>query len=572
MTDEIPDNDVRTAFDDLRSARREIEDPGSDRMKWVPLGVLAFLVGLVAISVVLTNQGGPEQVVTDTATDSDEVVADSLTGTTWRLLEGAPIINGWPITLTFEAGTFGGTAACNGYGGAYAVSGSTIVLTDLGQNAMGCEDRVQKSEEVFMAELSMVDSFRFEEDRLILRGAEHDLVFVPDAALDIEALIGVTWILDSYSDGDELTAAGGTGGYLLINGDGTLEGGTGCRSLSGTWIESGAEILFPNFGAEGECSEELSRQDNQVVTVLGDGFRAEVDGPELFLTSSGNERLAYHQAADGEVPGEPAAADEVGFPFDESLTWSVILVEADDVLNVRSGPGVDNEIIGELEPYETGITIGTEVVDVGGALWRQIHTPSIPGGWVNEQYVTAQPVGGFDESRMLGLADAFLIEVPGSRPESRPYPISVLFSPTGIWIGGIGVYADFPFPARRVPAEDLADLDGWATPVDFTPREMSELGQDCPECVVSPLDFIRLPETGREWELVVDEDLLHEDAPAGPAFRNGLVADLANMHHVTIDVPASGPGDLDWQRIHLFFDWRTGEPLLHAIYTWGWTP
>ncbi len=572
MTDENGgDDEVRAAFDDLKSAtqsldagaaRREIEgQPEGHRwMRLVPLGVLAFFVGVLGLTYAVTTNDDPDQLTTDAAdggaVDGDDAGAGSneLAGTTWVLTEGAPIVNGWPATLTFEADTFGGTAACNGYGGSYTIDGSVLELGEIAQDSAGCEERVLESEEVFLTGLRAVDSFLLDGDRLVLSGTEPDLVLIPDGATSVGALIGETWLLVEYSDGEESVGADGTGGHLLLNADGTLEGGTGCRSLNGTWVENGAEILFPSFAAEGECSEQLARQDSQVTTVLGDGFRAELTGDKLFLTSAGNESLFYVRSFGDD---EPVVEDEVGFPFHENLAWSVILVEVDDVLNVRSGPGIDKEIVGELEPYETGITAGTEVVDVKGDLWRQVHTPSIPGGWVNEQYLTAQPMVGADDEGLWEIADFMARESP--RLPQR-------YVGESVWIGGIGVYADYPFPAKRVSWDD------WTTPVDFTPDEMIELDVECPECSVTPLAFVRFPGSDGEFDILVDHDLLADEGLAGPTFLYGPVADLANMYHVTIDVPATEVGLADWQRIHLFFDWRTGEPLLHAIYTWGWTP
>ncbi|MCP3857439.1 MAG: META domain-containing protein [Actinomycetia bacterium] len=359
MTDEdARDDDVRAAFDDLKpaiqnldtvAARREPE--GHRRMGLILLGVLAFLVGVLGITYAVTTSEDPEQVtadVVDGAVDGNDAVAGSneLAGTTWVLREGAPIVNGWPVTLTFEADTFGGTAACNGYGGSYSIDGPALELGEISQTTAGCEEWVLKSEEVFLTGLGAVDSFLLDGDRLVLSGTEPDLVLIPDEATSVDALIDETWLLIEYSDGGRSVGAAGTGAHLRLHADGTLEGGTGCRSLNGTWVENGAEILFPNFGAEGECSEELSRQDNQVTTVLGDGFRAELLGDKLFLTSAGNEVLFYGRSFDEEDRAEPNVDDEVGFSFDENLTWSVILVEADDVLNVRSGPGIDNDIVG----------------------------------------------------------------------------------------------------------------------------------------------------------------------------------------------------------------------------------
>jgi hypothetical protein len=56
---------------------------------------------------------------------------------------------------------------------------------------------------------------------------------------------------------------------------------------------SGADVAMTEMTAHGECPAELETQDGHVVTVLGDGFRAVVDGQLLTLTSSGDLGLVY---------------------------------------------------------------------------------------------------------------------------------------------------------------------------------------------------------------------------------------------------------------------------------------
>ncbi len=65
----------------------------------------------------------------------------------------------------------------------------------------------------------------------------------------------------------------------------------------------------------------------------------------------------------------------------------VVFVEEDDVLNIRSGPGVQFGIVGELAPDETGIEITGSGEFVAGSTW----VPIIAGdrkGWVNGRFLS----------------------------------------------------------------------------------------------------------------------------------------------------------------------------------------
>jgi len=69
--------------------------------------------------------------------------------------------------------------------------------------------------------------------------------------------------------------------------------------------------------------------------------------------------------------------------------YRVINVASDDVLNVRSGPGADNSIVGELSPNSVGIQITGEEVQVGNSLWVPILYQGLIG-WVNRHFLTEQ--------------------------------------------------------------------------------------------------------------------------------------------------------------------------------------
>jgi len=70
-------------------------------------------------------------------------------------------------------------------------------------------------------------------------------------------------------------------------------------------------------------------------------------------------------------------------------TYRVAFVEANDVLNVRLGPGVDNEITGSLSPDADGILITGSGLQVSGSTWVPVTWQEV-SGWVNGRYLTGQ--------------------------------------------------------------------------------------------------------------------------------------------------------------------------------------
>ncbi len=80
--------------------------------------------------------------------------------------------------------------------------------------------------------------------------------------------------------------------------------------------------------------------------------------------------------------------------LDENAAFEVVYVAADDVLNVRSGPGVANDIVGELPPDASNVTITGEGQMVEGSLWVPVRAGAV-AGWVNSTYL-AEMVAGTD--------------------------------------------------------------------------------------------------------------------------------------------------------------------------------
>ena len=86
---------------------------------------------------------------------------------------------------------------------------------------------------------------------------------------------------------------------------------------------------------------------------------------------------------------EPTATTPL---FNESAQFQVVYVAANDVLNVRSGPGVNNDAVGELPPDASGITLTGEGQMVGDSLWVPIQAGDV-AGWVNSNYLAEQVLG-----------------------------------------------------------------------------------------------------------------------------------------------------------------------------------
>ena len=81
-------------------------------------------------------------------------------------------------TLTIDADSIGGRAPCNTYGGSVVLGDGTIAFSEIFSTLMYCED-VMDQERAYFDALGAIDSYRFENGRLVLSADGYTLTFEP---------------------------------------------------------------------------------------------------------------------------------------------------------------------------------------------------------------------------------------------------------------------------------------------------------------------------------------------------------------------------------------------------------
>lgn len=226
--------------------------------------------------------------------------ADSLDGS-WQMTSGTvngeeiPLLDSHPITITFDGDRVTGTASCNSYGGDFELSGSQTRFENVAMTEMGCFPvEAMVAEAMYADAITRVQSVSLEGD-LTLKGDGVQLAFealepVPDAELT-----NTVWVLDGLIVGDAVsTPVLGTRSTIEFFTDGSVLGDSGCRPFSGQYTVSGAEVVVTEIAADGhECEPEVAGQDGHFLTVIGDGFEAEIDGNRLTAWSQGDLGLVF---------------------------------------------------------------------------------------------------------------------------------------------------------------------------------------------------------------------------------------------------------------------------------------
>jgi len=135
----------------------------------------------VAIAVCLLAAGCGERPPEETGAGG-ATEPPSLTGTDWTLmtLDGetvAPLSDGRRPGLRFEAGRVHGFAGCNRLTGGYRSEGAEIGFSQLAMTRMACPEGMD-IEQRFSGALERTTRYNVEEDRLILRDANAEIVAV----------------------------------------------------------------------------------------------------------------------------------------------------------------------------------------------------------------------------------------------------------------------------------------------------------------------------------------------------------------------------------------------------------
>jgi hypothetical protein len=84
----------------------------------------------------------------------------------------------------------------------------------------------------------------------------------------------------------------------------------------------------------------------------------------------------------------PSPAPSATPPASLTGPFAVILVGTGDVLNIRSGPGPANALVGTFPPAATNVMRTGPATTSGSELWVQVQNPGGGTGWVNTGYLT----------------------------------------------------------------------------------------------------------------------------------------------------------------------------------------
>jgi heat shock protein HslJ len=220
----------------------------------------------------------------------------------WELTDGTS--DGAPLprpatgraTLSLESGQLGGVSFCNHYSGTYRLDGNALRVDGLGGTEMGCEPDVMAAESAYLEALAGVGEARIEDEELVLTGDGATLRFGRVPPVPTSELAGTDWVLDTLVEGETVSSVA-SGSTLRLEPGGTASGTTACRTFSGTWTAVGDELTVADLVTDDRaCPEEIQRQDEHELAVLGSVMTIGITEDRLTLTGSGGNGLIYRDA------------------------------------------------------------------------------------------------------------------------------------------------------------------------------------------------------------------------------------------------------------------------------------
>lgn len=239
--------------------------------------------------------------------------------------------------------------------------------------------------------------------------------------------------------------------------------------------------------------------------------------------------------------------------------YAVILVAANDVLNIRSAPGSSNPVVGSFSATETNVMRTGPSAYSGMDLWVEVNNPAGGTGWVNDFYLTEYIPS------VVFCADAdvnsLLTNLRNALKDSDGIALAALVSPKH----GMAVRrwrGSNPFVFDRVHAEWLFEstyVNDWgSSPGSGLTAEGSFRDIILPVL----LDVTNSP-----------HQLICNDASSLTSFSiNPWPEETANMRYYNIFKPATEDVQLNWRNCLVGVEYVDGKPFIFSLILFEWEP
>ena len=264
---------------------------------------------------------------------------------------------------------------------------------------------------------------------------------------------------------------------------------------------------------------------------------------------------APEAVATTEATETTAAAEEPGINRTGEFAH-VVLVEPNDVLNIRYGPGVGFDIAGTFGPTARDLPL-TDVTDVvNGSPWVFIDG----NGWVSQFFLTEAVAAAEAESNPATLETVQeLSDIMAARGD------------LGEVVGWRGLFVAHFSPVVRFKADQLAGLLSSPTLYEWGSQGCSP--SECPERTFSEAVAESFVGAWEDTDKIVtfDEKI---PGPGGLGDAGIIPQEFANYHYVAVHDPGDDPQyeGLDWVTWYVYLDYSEARPVVVGMSVDSWGP
>jgi hypothetical protein len=236
---------------------------------------------------------------------------------------------------------------------------------------------------------------------------------------------------------------------------------------------------------------------------------------------------------------------------------AVALVTPDTLLNIRSGPGVENPIEDTFSYDTTMIGLTGEEATVDDSRWVEVCDESGILGWVNATYLTEYiPSDQFcNDARVTSLLD----KAQNAFANSDAAAFASLVSPAhgvDVWLWNSGVPVNYD--AAEASAAFASDfVEDWG----IHPASGQETSGSFRELVLPELKDTFVSSAERYCN---DSEL--------SSYLNPWPDDYVNINFYQIFRPGSPGVELDWNAFFVGVEYVNGQPYLFSLIHFIWTP
>jgi heat shock protein HslJ len=211
-------------------------------------------------------------------------------------IEGADLVPGTRIRLSFADGSLNANGGCNIMGGAYTIDGDRLTTTQMSMTEMACDEQRARQDEWLGRFLGGV-SVTLDGDTLTLTDGTIRLTLLDEeVAAPDQPIEGTHWVLDGIVSGDAVSSVpAGVTASIQISG-GRMNVAAGCNRGDGS-VEVTADTL--TFGpialTKMACEAGPMAVETAVTTVLSGAVAYTIDADVLNL-DAGEAGLAFRAA------------------------------------------------------------------------------------------------------------------------------------------------------------------------------------------------------------------------------------------------------------------------------------